>query len=391
VLEKYESAVRPSNHRALKEKGMKAKKYSVEEVEFIKNNYGRISIKEMSEKLGRNSNHSVRNKIYKLGLSVNGRTYPPNVNISFFENWSQELAYVIGFFLADGHMSDHPKTSSYSICFSVIDKDIIEKIANVCGYKNAVRKYICGTTIMYSIDISGKLIWKFFENLGFTHNKTFTTRIPKQIPPKLMSHFIRGVFDGDGSLHLKSTLYPQANIVGSKLFIDDVSKIGVEYSSIASHYRSFIIYYNGQKAINFFDYIYKDATIYMDRKYKRYLKALKWESSYNFWADQELELLNSLGPVTDMDQLVSVFNRSCSAIREKASKLSIKIKSKAAILWSNTDIRLLKSIYPTENTREIADIFNRSIGSIRYKAHKLGIKKENTKRKRSTSWQRTLT
>jgi hypothetical protein len=364
------------------------KKYSVEEVEFIKDNYGRISVKRMAEELGR-SYCSVQTKIYKLGLGVNGRIYSPNVNMSFFENWSQELAYVVGFlayvvgfFLADGHMADHSKTSSYSVCFSVKDKDIIEKIAKVCKYKNTVKKYIRGTIIMYSIDISGKLIWKFFENLGFTHNKTFTTRIPKQIPPKLMSHFIRGVFDGDGSVWLNDNAYPQVNIVGSKLFIDDVSKIGVEYSSIASHYRSFIIYYNGQKAIDFLNYIYKDSTMHMDRKYKRYLKALKWKQSYTFWTEQEIELLNSLGPVTDMDQLLSVFNRSCSAIREKASKLSIKIKSKAVTPWSNTDIRLLKSIYPTENTCEIADIFNRSTGSIRYKAHKLGIKKENTKRKR---------
>ena len=350
------------------------KRFSVEEVKFIRDNYGRISTKEMAEKLGRNSNRGVENMIHKLGLSANGRTCSPNVDISFFEDWSQELAYVVGFFLADGHMADYSKTRSYNICFSVIDKDIIEKIAKVCGYKYTVKKYIYGTTIMYSINISGRLIWEFFESLGFTHNKTFTTRIPKQIPQELMHHFIRGVFDGDGSVCFNKT-YPQADIAGFKLFIDDVSKVCTKYNLIRKYRRSFIIEYNGQKAIDFLNYIYKDSTIHMDRKYKRYLKALKWRNSRSSRTDQEIELLENLGPTTYAVDLVNVLNRPFSGIIYKATKLNIKIKEKRSKLWGNDEIQLLKELYSANSAYKMVIILNRSQGSIRQKAYKLGLKR----------------
>ena len=364
---------------------MKTKKYSVEEVEFIKKQRGRISIKEISEKLGRGPS-GVKAKIYRMGLGKGPRVDPPNVNISFFEEWSQELAYIVGFFLADGHMADHSKVKHYGIFFSVGDKDIVEKIANVCGYKNTVKKYIHKTTTlstMYKISISSKFVWKFFENLGFSHRKTFTTRIPKQIPQELMHHFIRGVFDGDGSIFFRWKHYPQTNIAGSKLLIDDVSKIGIEHSSINNkNNKTFVICYNGQKAIGFLNYIYKDATIYMDRKHKRYLKALKWRNSRNFWTDQEIELLKDLGPTTRIDELVNIFNRSCHSIGIKASRLNIKIKEKRNKQWTVNDVSLLKKTYIVNSARETATILNRSLMSIQRKVYRLGIKKENTKRKR---------
>lgn len=352
---------------------MKIKKYSVKEIKFIKDSYGRISTKEISEILGR-SYFGVCDKIRRLTFYVPRS----NVNVSFFENWSQELAYVIGFFLADGHMADHSKLKHYGIFFSVGDRDIIEKIAEVCEYKNTIKKYIHKTTklsTMYKISISSKFVWKFFESLGFSHRKTFTTRIPKQIPPKFMNHFIRGVFDGDGSVQLKNNTYPQANIAGSKLFIDDVSKIGVEYSAINKCHETFIIHYNGQKAIDFLNYIYKNATIYMDRKYKRYLKAIKWKNSRNFWTDQEVKLLRKIAPTTSIDDLVSVFNRSCHSIGVKASRLGIKIKEKRNKLWGNNEIQLLKEIYSVNSANEIAKIFNRSLASIQRKVYRLNLKK----------------
>ena len=40
------------------------------------------------------------------------------------------------------------------------------------------------------------------HNLGVVENKTYKElHIPKQIPNELIKHFIRGYFDGDGSLN----------------------------------------------------------------------------------------------------------------------------------------------------------------------------------------------
>lgn len=356
------------------------KRYSVEEVEFIKKQRGRISIKEMAEELGR-SCAGIQCKICKLGLTIGKRVGPPNTNISFFEEWSQELAYIVGFFLADGHMANYHREGHYGIRFSITDKDVIEKIVKVCGYKNSIKKYTQRSSVLYNISISSRFVWEFFESLGFTHNKTFTTRIPKQIPQELMHHFIRGVFDGDGSVCFGRKHYPKATITGSELFIDDVSKLCVEHSGIYRYNRSFTIRYSGQKAIDFLNYIYKNSTIHMDRKYKRYLKALKWKNSCNPWTEQEIELLKGIGPINNIDDLINIFNRSRQSIRTKAYRLHIKIKSKTAIQWADQEISLLKNLAPATYIDNLVNIFNRSFDGIRTKASRLNIKIKKRRRK----------
>lgn len=45
-----------------------------------------------------------------------------NVNNDFFKNWSPELAYVIGLFLADGTISDYEKYGKKYVQLCVVIK-----------------------------------------------------------------------------------------------------------------------------------------------------------------------------------------------------------------------------------------------------------------------------
>ncbi len=51
----------------------------------------------------------------------------PRVNIDFFKKWSLEMAYILGYFAADGSMYANPRGSKY-ITFSSIDREILEKV-----------------------------------------------------------------------------------------------------------------------------------------------------------------------------------------------------------------------------------------------------------------------
>lgn len=95
------------------------------------------------------------------------------------------------------------------------------------------------------------------------------------MPERLINHFIRGYFDGDGSISItKSNRQPHLNLLGSKSFLSTVQKIlvnvcGVSYTKIRKSSQIYSMSYGGKlncKAIR--DYLYKDSTIYLERKQK---------------------------------------------------------------------------------------------------------------------------
>jgi len=120
------------------------------------------------------------------------------VNKNFFKVWSSNMAYVLGFFAADGYITS-PKQGGGFWCLDIKDKEHIEKIKIIIGaeHKISIRKRIDGTT--YRLQIGSIEMCNDLHNLGFYENKTKNMAIP-HIPKKYFSDFIRGYFDGDGNV-----------------------------------------------------------------------------------------------------------------------------------------------------------------------------------------------
>ena len=118
---------------------------------------------------------------------------------------------------------------------------------------------------------------------GFSNNKSYDFHIP-ELPKHLIRHYIRGYFDGDGCFTFTNKSFHINFITASKVLNDDLFKILKleEFNPIESNYINDFntcmyqinIYRNNEK-INFLDWIYKDSNIYLDRKYKKYLKVKK--------------------------------------------------------------------------------------------------------------------
>lgn len=59
------------------------------------------------------------------------------LNVDFFKKWSAEMAYVLGYFAADGCMFVNPRGSRY-ISFSSTDREILEKIKRMLKSKHKI-------------------------------------------------------------------------------------------------------------------------------------------------------------------------------------------------------------------------------------------------------------
>lgn len=117
-----------------------------------------------------------------------------HLNEDFFSEWNSIMAYVLGFWFADGYMR---KEKSYRIVFSGKDKDIFVEICRVLASNHPIRftpKDNC-----YFVSFCSKKLYCDLAKLGGLRGKSRIIDFPV-IPRKFLPDFIRGYFDGDGSV-----------------------------------------------------------------------------------------------------------------------------------------------------------------------------------------------
>ncbi|MBO5131107.1 MAG: LAGLIDADG family homing endonuclease, partial [Romboutsia sp.] len=114
------------------------------------------------------------------------------------------------------------------------------------------------------------------------NNKSLKIKFPsdKILDTKLYNHFIRGYFDGDGSLVLSKNSI-NFKFCGTKEFLEALVDI---FNSISNYkykkrlYKrrnddknNYYISYGGRiKTLNIMDYLYNNCNIYLERKYEKY-------------------------------------------------------------------------------------------------------------------------
>ncbi len=123
------------------------------------------------------------------------------VNKNFFKIWTPEMAYVLGFFAADGYITVNKRGGQFW-CIQIADKDLLENIKKVIEAEHKVGVRLpkkLGENILYRFQIGSIEMCEDLRKLGFSERKTKNLVIPN-IPKKYFSDFVRGYFDGDGNV-----------------------------------------------------------------------------------------------------------------------------------------------------------------------------------------------
>lgn len=118
-------------------------------------------------------------------------------NIEFFKQDSSEKFYVLGLLASDGCVSGN------SAFLASKDKELVDYLKIVINCVNGVHestKVINGVhQKYYRLHFSSVEMVEILNHYGITEKKSLTFS-PKNIPNEYLGDFIRGVFDGDGSL-----------------------------------------------------------------------------------------------------------------------------------------------------------------------------------------------
>lgn len=257
--------------------------WTKEDIGFLKNHLTSLEYKKIGQHLNR-SYSSVQSEVRSLGIRK--RVDKHEINSNFFETWSSEMAYVLGFITADGNIQQVKK--GYHVHIACDDYDIIEKIRACLETSTPIRKkYRFNGKISYSLRFSDKKIYYDLLKLNITPRKSLTIT-PPIIPKKYFWDYIRGFFDGDGSVCLKKATYPSRLVTifytGSHslavFLFENIKKHLDNYSGSilkVKNKNAYKLYFGQKNSEIIFHNMYNNATIFMQRKHNIFLKGISNE------------------------------------------------------------------------------------------------------------------
>lgn len=212
-------------------------------------------------------------------------------NEDFFKKWSSEMAYVLGFFTADGSMYT-TKRGTHFLDFQITDKALLGKIRESLGsdHKISIRRRGHNRKTVYRLQIGSKSVFLDLLNLGLTPNKSNTIKLP-DIPRQYFSDFVRGYFDGDGNVvfgffkksdrrNLTRTVCTRFT-AGSRSILESMQKrlrdvLGTT-GSLCFYSDAWRLNYSLNDSVKLCNFMYKsnqtENLIYLERKYNIYQNA----------------------------------------------------------------------------------------------------------------------
>lgn len=221
----------------------------------------------------------------QLDCPQNKRKY--NLNDNFFSNENSIMAYWLGFIAADGYCVS--TTNELGIGLARIDKSHLEKFKQDLQAENPIKDYINSEGYENSkIILTSKQLRSDLATYGIVPKKTFSLEFPKNLQQEYWIDFIRGYFDGDGSVsYLKNQKAIRWQICGAKRdFLQDIvnflyeaydiPKVKIQFQTKNRLHTLYNFQYSTHSSITLFDILYYNNNCrYLDRKYLKFKEAIQ--------------------------------------------------------------------------------------------------------------------
>lgn len=216
----------------------------------------------------------------------------------FKEIDTEDKSYWLGFLMADGYVTrtspNEPSPNRLGLGISESDREHLDKFIQAINYHgNVIIDRSGGTygsdTPLNVLHLNSRVICNDIISHGCKPNKTGYSSLP-DLSDELMPHFIRGYFDGDGSISVyyqkdhrnpkyADRMKQEFAITSDFNIISQIQQILVEQCSLPetklkSYKRTesaVSVRYGGkQQVLRIYYYLYQNATVYLQRKYDKF-------------------------------------------------------------------------------------------------------------------------
>lgn len=207
-------------------------------------------------------------------------------NNSVFENIdTEEKAYWLGFIYADGCVSNSTKYT-LEITLKKSDENHLKKFRSFLDSDALIsNKTISHGEKVYKavrIAVHSKKLVEDLISKGCTPRKSLTLSFPSReiLPQPLVKHFIRGYFDGDGSITVKCNT-ANINLLSTKSFLIAVADYYKIPLKLKRHGNAWGLYFAKKMyTTEFLNDIYTDYSVALERKELLALRFLKSNKDY---------------------------------------------------------------------------------------------------------------
>lgn len=205
---------------------------------------------------------------------------------NFFEDIDNEKkAYWLGFMFADGYIINKENRygqDAFGITLAEDSLDTLEKFkkdieaSNPINWDNSKKgQRQC------KINLTSQKTVNDLIDKGCFKQKSLILEPPKKVPENLIPHFIRGFFDGDGSIikyeRTETSTIFQINITSTYKMVKWIKDYIGMGQIIPEKRREQTWYFTlggNRQVIKFYHLLYENATVWMDRKYNRFQELL---------------------------------------------------------------------------------------------------------------------
>lgn len=189
------------------------------------------STHKLASRYGANASTIARH-LRKMGVDLRGVGAPRKYNFdeTFFDTIDTEpKAYILGLLFADGNNGRNTTSARYHVSIDLRedDVDILRKIRSLWANLPPLRLHRPTGNAkrnQYRLVICSKYLSLRLRELGCVERKSLVLRFPALLEPELVRHFVRGYFDGDGSLFVYRNR-PKLDIVGTMSFCSTLRQI----------------------------------------------------------------------------------------------------------------------------------------------------------------------
>jgi hypothetical protein len=385
--------------------------WSKEELRTLRKLYSTVLKEELEKMLPKRKWDGIMSKARQLGLSrdpgifCHGKKRKKVIDLGVID--TEEKAYILGFAAADGCLTC-PKRNGRSCVFCIVlshkDYDHVVKLRDIVSPRSTI--YTATRTTLfkstgktYSGDVSGFSVADkdLANNLikhGIVPRKTRILEIPKTVPPHLFHHWVRGYFDGDGTVynnHLGNLLcglsgYGKDDDIKNPVlyFInEEFNKIFPNTCNVIKKSRGNIaeLSYSGRTALAFLHWIYKDATLFLTRKYNI-------ASDYFIndiseipitWSREDRDFIIQNYTEMTATEIGNILGKTEGCVRSEIFNLRKNgwlefYKDKA---WTDGEIEFLVNNCTEKTYRELGVEIGRGWDAVRHKLNELGLKSKS--------------
>lgn len=255
---------------------------------FLIQNSSKYSIDELSKMFER-THRAVKNRLISNSLKWRGKKETRHFNTDFFKVWSSNMAYVLGYWFADGDI-EIDNRGSHRFSISSNDGEHLERIKYLMSSNHSLKQDKRHKKINYILAIGSTELFQDIVKLGGCERKSLVLKFPS-VPQKFIKNFILGYFDGDG--HVSSSRDVKISFTGTKEFLTKLQTYLPYLGKInLIKNKTYSLIYDVEYAREILDYLYSGADIFLERKYKIYLESKNWRRQRKLRSDSMLLAMN---------------------------------------------------------------------------------------------------